>query len=136
MGLESSVTKIADLNPSWPLSTDAYAYGANHLQNVKTAVQSLRDGTNGCVQLGFNTLEITLTADQTVDYTDFLQRGSRLVVILKQDSSGGHKITWASKFKLAGTDISLSPDTYSVFDFVVGADGNLYLASAPVIGAS
>jgi hypothetical protein len=41
MGLEASVTKISDLNQSWPLSTDKRKEGDDHLRYIKVAVRSL-----------------------------------------------------------------------------------------------
>jgi hypothetical protein len=55
MPIETSVTVIADLNASYPATTDAKALGANHLQNIKTAVKSLNtaSSTKGAAQVGF-----------------------------------------------------------------------------------
>ncbi|HEX6824739.1 MAG TPA: hypothetical protein VF077_00370 [Nitrospiraceae bacterium] len=41
MGLEASVTKVADLNEAWPLGTDPRSDGDNHIRNLKVAVKSL-----------------------------------------------------------------------------------------------
>ena len=41
MGLESSITRVSDLNASWPLSTDERSQGDDHLRNIKVALLSL-----------------------------------------------------------------------------------------------
>lgn len=41
MGLEVGVTKIADLNSTWPTSTDERSNGDDHLRNIKVALKSL-----------------------------------------------------------------------------------------------
>jgi len=46
VGLESSVTKIEDLNESWPLSTDERRQGDDHLRNIKAALKSLLSDLN------------------------------------------------------------------------------------------
>jgi len=46
VGLESSVTKIEDLNESWPLSTDERRQGDDHLRNIKVALKSLLSDLN------------------------------------------------------------------------------------------
>lgn len=135
MPVEASVAQISDLNPAWPLGSDTGNYGPDHLREIKTAVQSLRDGTHGLLQIGVAVAEFTLTADTTITYSGFSQLGGRLAVIIKQDATGGWKASWDTAFKLTPTDISYEPNTYSVFEFVVGADGNYYLCANPVIGA-
>ena len=49
MPLEGSVAKIEDLNDLWPLGSDQKLAGDDHLRNVKSAILSLLDGTNGVV---------------------------------------------------------------------------------------
>jgi len=44
MGLEAGVTKLSDLDPTWPLSTDLRHYGDDHLRNIKIAAKSLLPG--------------------------------------------------------------------------------------------
>lgn len=39
MPLETGVTGIEDLNPSWPTGTDPKSEGDDHLRNIKAAVQ-------------------------------------------------------------------------------------------------
>lgn len=41
MGLEGSVSKIEDLNSSWPLSSDERSQGDDHFRNLKVALKSL-----------------------------------------------------------------------------------------------
>lgn len=41
MGLESSVTKISDLNPLWPLGSDQKLAGDDHIRNIKIALQTI-----------------------------------------------------------------------------------------------
>lgn len=55
MPIESSVEKISDLNPDYPLDSDGKNFGANHLRNLKTAMASLEEtGANkGAQQVGF-----------------------------------------------------------------------------------
>lgn len=136
MPLEGSVAKIDDLNSAWPLGTDVISDGDAHGRNIKVAVKSLRDGTNGVRQLGFDTVEVTLSATPTnIDYTGLIQRGGRVAVIVTQDATGGRTITWAAKFKLVGTVINEGANKRTVFEFVAAADGNLYLVAPPHLEA-
>lgn len=136
MGLEVSVTKVDDLNSAWPLGTDLVNEGDNHVRNVKVAIKSLRDGTNGVRQLGLDTVEVVLGASPTnIDYTGLIQRGGRVAVIMTQDGTGGRTITWAAKFRLASTAINDGPGKTTVFEFVGSADGNLYLVAPPLLEA-
>ena len=41
MGLETGVTKIADLNPLWPAATDERSKGDDHFRNIKVALLSI-----------------------------------------------------------------------------------------------
>jgi hypothetical protein len=111
----------------------------NHMRNIKSAVKSLRDGSNGVRQLGLDTVEETLTDNTTViDYTGLIQRGCQVVVIIKQDGTGGWQPqSWAAKFKLQGGGVvSYAPNTYSVYCFVGDSNGDLLLCSAPILGAT
>lgn len=45
MGLESTPTKISDLNELWPLSTDDPKYGDDHLRNIKAVLKALDTAT-------------------------------------------------------------------------------------------
>ena len=137
MPLEGSVAKIEDLNDLWPLGSDQKLAGDDHLRNVKSAILSLLDGTNGVRQLGLDTVEYTLTANDTIDaYAGLVQRGGRVAVIIKQDGTGGWTVTWDSSWKLMGNDVSLGANTYSVFEFVVDSNDNMILVAPPVYGAS
>lgn len=46
MGLETGVTKIADLDSTWPLGTDERSAGDDHLRNIKIALKSLLTDIN------------------------------------------------------------------------------------------
>jgi hypothetical protein len=54
MGLES-VTKISDLNASWPLLTDERSKGDDHLRLIKVAVKSILTNPG---QIAFTTLQM------------------------------------------------------------------------------
>jgi hypothetical protein len=133
MPLES-VTKIVDLNELWPLGSDQKLEGDDHIRNLKKAIKSL---LSDVAQIGFKLLEVTLTAATTnIDYTGVVNEGAILTVIIRQDSTGGRQITWASKFKGATTSIDVTPNKASVFQFVGKANGDLLLCSLPVLGLS
>lgn len=138
MPVEGAVAKIEDLNAAWPLDTDARGEGDDHLRRLKTAVASLLDGTNGVRQLGFDTVEQTLTTASTeITYGGLIQRGAVVAVVLKQDGTGGRLVTWdAAVFKYASTEIGLVANSYSIYTFVGHSDGYLWMTGVPRVGVS
>jgi hypothetical protein len=62
-----------------------------------------------------------------------IPNGAMLSVFLIQSASGGNQITWSSDFKYATVDISVAPNSVSIFRFV-GKDGSWWLTGLPLTG--
>jgi hypothetical protein len=62
-----------------------------------------------------------------------IPNGAMLSVFLIQSASGGNQITWSSDFKFATVDISVAPNSVSIFRFV-GKDGKWWLTGLPLTG--
>lgn len=135
MPLEPNVQKIADLNEAWPIgSADPKSEGDDHLRNIKRAVRSL---LSDVAQIGFGLVDLTLTqATTAVNYTGPVVPGALVTVILRQDSTGGREISWASKFKGVSPVIDKRPGFASVFQFVGLSNGDLALCAQPLLGLS
>jgi hypothetical protein len=80
-------------------------------------------------------LPVILTADTEIDYMAPPQNGVVLVVIVSQDSVGGHLMTWGALFLLAPNAIPSDPNTVNVFSFI-SSGGYWYLTGTPLLGAT
>ena len=63
-------------------------------------------------------IDLLLIANKNIPSPQIPNNGQILTIILRQDSAGGHTITWASAFQGAPTDLDTTPSTVSVFQFV------------------
>jgi hypothetical protein len=81
------------------------------------------------------TYTLTLSSPTTNITTPIspISDGAMLSVFLIQSASGGNQITWSSDFKFATVDISVAPNSVSVFRFV-GKDGKWWLTGLPLTG--
>ena len=114
--------------PTPVISAGGAAYVISNVSNTFTPDLS---------QVGIQS--IALVADSTVLAATSVPSGSNysLTIIVTQDSSGGHTITFSSAWQgvpglvdSSGNttpDIDLTPNTYSIFSFTLSAAGNMQL---------
>lgn len=83
MGLESSPTKISDLNVLWPLATDDPKYGDDHIRNIKAVLTAL--DTAGAELKG----RLVSVQKFTADGTWTKPTGIRKVLVESKGGGGG-----------------------------------------------
>ena len=124
-------------------------YGTN-ASRVALASQGLANGTiwyesdTGLIYLwngptlkwiyiaGTQIVDQTLTAPATIAAPT---TGARdLVVILRQDATGGRTITWGAGFSGTSSNIDTTPSTISVFLFVLSNAGLYVMVGQPTTG--
>jgi len=91
VGLESSPTKISDLNSAWPLSTDDPKYGDDHLRNIKAVLAALDTAT---AELRGRLVSVQKF---TADGTWTRPTGVRYVLVKSKGGGGGGAGTGASQ---------------------------------------
>ncbi|HLG99826.1 MAG TPA: hypothetical protein VKX49_26185 [Bryobacteraceae bacterium] len=84
----------------------------------------------------------TLTAATTINTPAPVAQGNILVVLLLQDPTGGHTVTWSNPpFRVSQAHLGGKASTYSILVFTAitdPADGNLkwFLTAIPITNAS
>lgn len=78
---------------------------------------------------------VTLTGNQEITHAAPTADGQTLLVIISQDSSGSHTITWDTMFSLVSPSIPPDVSTVNVFSFV-GVGSSWYLSCTPILGAT
>ena len=78
-------------------------------------------------------MDLTLVGDTPIPSPSSPAPAQRLAVILRQDGTGGHAVTWDSTFTGAPTDIENAANTVTVMEYI-GSGGFWVLASMPVTG--
>jgi len=134
MGLESSVTIIADLDATWPVSGDTRKEGDDHLRYVKVALKSL---LTNIAQIGLVVEEHTLVAS-TVEITTAIPAtaGKLMTKVIIQDGTGGWAITWNAVFVGAPVALDTNPNAINIFHFVGRSNGTWILCAPPLLGVA
>lgn len=101
------------------------------LQEKLYSTQTLTDGANISWDLSQGAFaEVTLTADRTLDDPTNMVNGASYILIIKQDGTGGHTLTFGSAYKFAdGTDPTLSTGANAVDIVAFLSDGTALYGS-------
>lgn len=128
MGLETGVSKIADLNVAWPLTTDSRSKGYAHLQNVKLALASLLTNRG---QIGLNLKEQTITGNTTITYSG--TPIGVLLVVLTINATGGYTIGWDSIFEGAPVNLNTSANNVLALAFIATSGNKWRYVGSPLL---
>lgn len=96
--------------------------------DVVEQIRLLRDATYDLRDVQLDVLDVLLTANKKIDRE--LAAGRPLLVILRQDVTGGRTVTWDSKFK--GTNLIVpvtTANTYTAVLFYSSSDSSALLVS-------
>lgn len=96
---------------------------------VPKAVYSLSDAANISVDAAIsNKFTVTLTADRTLENPTNLSPGQFLLFRVEQDGTGGHSLSFDSKYNFSSSlpapSLSSSPNAYDYLGFVYNAEAD------------
>jgi len=135
--VHTKLNSIIDNIKNWGGNVNA---GGHNLSNVGTLSFT---GGGYVGSIGY-LIDLTLTgATHEVANTDASPavttpaEGSRLVVFLKQDGTGGRAITWSSGFETGlSVEIDITINGITRLQFQARADNKWYLVAPPMLGVA